>query len=93
MIDPNVRRLITAARNAVQNAHFAFLSAPEGRGQIARQVTSLFDRDLRRLGVRTIRFPLRRSGERFAHLPRLLDLVRDSHLNFKGAWHQLFPAS
>jgi len=72
MTDPSLRSLLRATAGTRSEPHFAFLPTSFPWSEEAKVVESLFDNDLRRLGVRTIRYPTEKKD---GHI-KLWDLIR-----------------
>jgi len=56
MTDPNIRRLLSISSSIFQVRHYAFLTITDGKDDDSVMFDSLFDYDLKRLGVKTIRY-------------------------------------
>jgi hypothetical protein len=56
--DPNLRRILNLSNTATQRNHYAFLPRSTGNGPVPEMIDSLFDVDLLRFGIKTIRYPL-----------------------------------
>jgi hypothetical protein len=77
MIDPNVRRLLRISSEAIFYWHYAFLPAKTFKTDSELKYDALFDYDLSRIRVKTIRFLERGQGEdRYSRLPELIDYMR-----------------
>jgi hypothetical protein len=79
MTDPNVRRLLRLARLASSRSHFAFLPKPYSENERDAMLRNLFDVDLAKLGVRSIRFSLKDDkSSSYSRLSELLNLLKCS---------------
>jgi hypothetical protein len=76
MTDPNVRRLLRLAQLASSRVHFAFLPRTFFESEQEVMFRNLFDVDLAKLGVRSIRFGLTRElSNSYSRLSELLNLL------------------
>lgn len=71
MDDPNIRRLIRMSNQAGQYKHYAFLPM-SGEDEAAIMCDSLYDIDLYRLGIRSIRYP---KNNNYEDLPKLINVL------------------
>lgn len=77
MVDPNLRRLLCISTKNVSTSHYAFLPSQCQNEQAEVMRKALFDRDLLRLGVKVIRFPVDYSlDDPYSRLPELVELMR-----------------
>jgi hypothetical protein len=76
MVDPNIRRLLEISTEVASASNYAFLPSPLEKESLTVMSEALFDRDLYRLGVKTIRYPVdRTSDDRYSRLPELIRLM------------------
>lgn len=73
MIDPNIRRLLRVSSTITSEFHYAFLPRSRKQSQTEIMLNALFDRDLHKLGVKTIRYP--KTSSRDNPYSRLASLV------------------
>lgn len=84
MTDPNIRRLLSISSSIFQVRHYAFLTITDGNDDSSVMLDSLFDYDLKRLGVKTIRYekqePPSDPHSKLLELFRLFNLcLKDKH--------------
>jgi hypothetical protein len=85
MIDPNLRRLLRISIENASTFHYAFLPNKCHNEQTETMLEALFERDLLRLGVKIIRFPVDNlSEDPYSRLPELIKLMRQ-HIEDKDA--------
>jgi hypothetical protein len=76
LVDPNIRRLLDISAEVAPVSNYAFLPSPLEKEDLTVMSEALFDRDLYRLGVKTIRFPIdRASDDPYSRLPQLIGLM------------------
>jgi hypothetical protein len=76
MVDPNIRRLLEISTEIASVPSYAFLPTPLEKDHFRVMSEALFNRDLHRLGVKTIRFPIDKAlGDPYSRLPELIDLM------------------
>ncbi|MBU3213984.1 SIR2 family protein [Clostridium estertheticum] len=71
--DPNLRRILNMSNTASQKTHYAFLPKSSGDGPVPEMIDSLFDADLLRFGIKSIRYPL--AGGSHERLTQLLSIT------------------
>lgn len=85
MTDPNLRRLLRVSSNINSIWHYTFL--PESQDKtLEMKYEALFDLDLVKLRVKTIRFPKRKGIDKYSRLPELIDLLRINLANKSYIW-------
>ena len=79
MTDPNIRRLLRSSVEIFTGYHYVFLPRPKTQNDHEKMLDSLFDLDLLKLGVKTIRFPKNDNTEDpYSRLPELFDMILSS---------------
>jgi hypothetical protein len=87
MTDPNLRRLLRISTEVAPVYHYAFLPSQQQNEQAEAMREALFDRDLFRLGVKVIRYPVNQSSdEPYSRLPDLLELMRQHAEDEESIW-------
>jgi SIR2-like domain len=86
LTDPNLRRLLRLSFKASNGPHYAFLPAGDG-SETTEMYNALFDGDLYRVGLRTIRYPLRPDpASAHGRLAELIDVLRLSLTDKHALW-------
>ena len=76
MTDPNMRRLLRISSSIFPNRHYAFLATKDIKDDESNMFDSLFDYDLIKLGVKTIRYEKKESSRApHSELPELIALL------------------
>jgi len=82
MTDPNIRRLLRISSSIFPNRHYTFLSTKEVEDDESKMFDSLFDYDLIKLGVKTIRYKIQ-EGSGFPPHSKLPELIRRLNLSLR----------
>ena len=89
MVDPNIRRLLEISTEIASVPNYAFLPTPLEKDHFRVMSEALFDRDLHRLGVKTVRFPVDRALEDFySRLPELIGLMTHNLDDKDAIWKE-----
>ena len=84
MRDPNLRRLLRISSSISPNKHYVFLIQSSNRDKYYIMYDSLFDNDLIKLGVKTIRYEKQLDlNDIYLKLPELINIL-DKSLTNKG---------
>jgi hypothetical protein len=86
MTDPQVRRLLWVAKQGGAGAHYAFLPSKTAQGPETEMLESLIDAQLSDLGIRTIRYPLAKNGDRHERIVSLLEEVNNCCTDPQSIW-------
>jgi hypothetical protein len=90
MVDPNIRRLLDLGIGAAPLPNYAFLPSSVHRADFEVMSEALFDLDLSRLGVKTIRFPVDSAlDDPYSRLPELIDLMRQDLVDKSAIWQEV----
>ena len=82
MRDPNLRRLLRISSSISSNKHYVFLIQSNNKYKYYIMYDSLFDNDLIKLGVKTIRY------ENYSKLPELITILDKSLKNKGFVWEK-----
>lgn len=89
MVDPNMRRLLRAAKPTSISSHFAFLPSDEKPSDIQWMTNALFDEDLHKLNVSVIRFlRSKRKKDPFCRLPSLISIMAKHAADRSAVWEK-----
>ena len=87
MTDPNLRRLLRSSVEIFTGYHYVFLPCSQSQNDHEKMLTSLFDLDLLKLGVKTIRYPKNdKTEDPYSRLPDLFDILLLSLKSEKAIW-------
>jgi hypothetical protein len=85
--DPNLRRLLHISANISPFSKYAFLPCKHQNKPTEMMLETLFDRDLARLGVKTIRYPVDESlDDSHTRLSDLIDLFQNHFDDERALW-------
>ena len=89
MTDPNIRRLLRSSVEIFSGYHYAFLPCSQTQNDHEKMLTSLFDLDLLKLGVKTIRFAKNDNKEDpYSKLPGLFKMLLSSIKSVETIWEK-----
>lgn len=78
MVDPNIRKLLRACSGIFSGRHFSFLSSDSSIGKKGVLYESLFNRDLTKLNIMPIRYPLMDEPKlKYSRLPKLINYLKE----------------
>jgi hypothetical protein len=87
MTDPNLRRLLHISANTSPFSKYAFLPCQHQNKPVEMMLETLFDKDLARLGVKTIRYPVYETvDESHSRLSDLIDLFQQHFADKYVIW-------
>ncbi|MBD3230285.1 MAG: hypothetical protein GF329_19055 [Candidatus Lokiarchaeota archaeon] len=87
MIDPHLRNLIRKVSSYSTKIHFAFINKNFNISTYEKMRQALFDKDLYRMKVKVIRYPIIKSDSNpFKRLPQLLDYLNHSIKDKSFIW-------
>lgn len=86
MTDPQVRRLLWVAKRGGAGYHYAFLAKQKSQDPESIMPQALIDAQLSDFGIRVIRYPLEKTGDRHGRLISLLQEIARICIDPRNIW-------